>query len=479
VGNIYSVKTVRGLLMHDSTPEQLRFPPLSGYTVRADFDGGALSSDFGALLLRGIDRQIGFTERLAAAVRDKRHPSYIDHPLRDLFAQRIYQIASGYADGNDANSLRHDPMFKLSVERIPLDPTQDLASAPTFSRLEHSVTRPDLYRLTQAFVDHFIASYPEPPAAIVLDIDHSADPTHGQQEFAFYNHYYQSYCYLPLFIFEGTSHALVTACLRPGKRPPGAENAMILVRLLSYLRRHWPYTHILVRGDSHFATPEVLAVLTQRRWVDFVFGLAGNPVLLRQAGPVMEEARRLFQQQTVVAAAYGDPPPASSRVYEDFPYAAASWDQPWRVIVKAEVMAAGDNPRFVVTSLEAPSPQQLYEDLYCARGNCENAIKAVKCDLHSDRTSDTTFLANATRLLLACGAYVLHHALRTHTLAHTALATAQPSTVMLTLFKVATHVKQYKDRILLHLPTSCPVKALLQRITTLLMAIPVPTMNTS
>jgi hypothetical protein len=479
VENIYSVKTARGLLMQDSTPDQLRFPPLSGYTVRADFDGGALSSDFGALLLRGIDRQIGFTERLAAAVRDKRHPSYIDHSLRALLAQRIYQIASGYADGNDANSLRHDPMFKLSVERIPLDPTQDLASAPTFSRLEHSMTRPDLYRLTQAFVDHFIASYPEPPAAIVLDIDHSADPTYGQQEFAFYNHHYQSYCYLPLFIFEGTSHAMVTACLRPGKRPPGAENAMILVRLLSYLRRRWPYTHILVRGDSHFATPEVLAVLTQRRWVDFVFGLAGNPVLLRQAGPVMEEARSLFRQQTVVAAAYGEPPPASSRVYEDFPYAAASWAQPWRVIVKAEVMAAGDNPRFVVTSLEAPSPQQIYEDLYCARGNCENDIKAVKCDLHSDRTSDTTFLANATRLLLACGAYVLHHALRTHTLAHTALATAQPSTVMLTLFKVATHVKQYKDRILLHLPTSCPVKALLQRVTTLLRAIPVPTMNTS
>ena len=122
-----------------STPEQLRFPPIAGYTVRADFDGGALSSDFGALLLRGIDRQIGLTERLAAAVRDKRHPSYIDHPLRDLFAQRIYQIASGYADGNDANSLRHDPLFKLSVERSPLEPTQDLASAPTFSRLEHSV----------------------------------------------------------------------------------------------------------------------------------------------------------------------------------------------------------------------------------------------------------------------------------------------------------------------------------------------------
>jgi len=252
-----------------------------------------------------------------------------------------------------------------------------------------------------------------------------------------------------------------------------------LVRLLASLRRHWPSPHILVRGDSHFATPEVMAVLAHRRHTDFVFGLAGNAVLLRQATPVMHEARALFQQQMAVTAAYGEPPPASSRIYEEFPYAAASWEQPWRVIVKAEVMAAGDNPRFVVTSLEAPSPQQVYEDLYCARGNCENDIKAVKGDLHSDRTSATTFLANATRLLLACGAYVLHHALRTHTLVHTMLATAQPSTVMLTLFQVATHVKQYKDRILLHLPTSCPVKALLHRVTTLLIAIPVPVVNTS
>lgn len=462
-----------------STPEQLQFPPIAGYTVRADFAGGALSSDFGALLLRGIDRQIGLTARLAAAIQDKRHPSYIDHALRALLAQRIYQIASGYADGNDANSLRHDPLFKLSVERPPLEPAQALASAPTFSRLEHSVDHKDLYRLSQAFVDHFIASYPEPPAALVLDLDHSDDPTHGQQEFAFYNHHYQSYCYLPLFIFEGTSHALVTACLRPGKRPTGAENAMILVRLLSYLRRHWPQTHILVRGDSHFATPEVIEVIAHQRHTDFVFGLAGNAVLLRQAAPVMQEARRLYQQRIALAHLHGERPPASSRLYEEFAYAAASWAQPWRVIVKAEVMAAGDNPRFVVTSLAAPTPQQVYEDLYCARGNCENDIKAVKCDLHSDRTSATTFLANAMRLLLSCAAYVLHHALRTYTLAHTALATAQPSTLILTLFKVATQVKQYKDRILLHLPTSCPVKALLHRITTLLSAIPVPALNTS
>jgi Transposase DDE domain group 1 len=465
--------------MRYSSPTQLSFPPVAGHTVRADFEGGALSSDFGPLLLRGVDRQIGLTERLAAAVRDKRHQSYINHPLRDLLAQRIYQMASGYPDANDANSLRRDPMFKLGSERPPLAPEHDLASAPTFSRLEHSIDRKDLYRLTQAFVDHFMASYPEPPAAIVLDLDHSDDPTHGQQELAFYNHHYRSYCYLPLFIFEGTSQALVTACLRPGTRPPGMENAMFLVRLLAALRRHWPQTHILVRGDSHFATPEVFEVLAQRRGIDFVFGLAGNAVLLRQAAPILQEARTLHQQRTALARAHGARPPVSSRLYEEFPYAAASWGQPWRVILKAEVMAIGDNPRFVVTSMEAPTPQQVYEVLYCARGNCENAIKAVKCDLHSDRTSATTFLANAMRLLLACAAYVLHHALRRHTLQHTALAQAQPSTVILTLFKVATQIKQYKDRILLHLPSSCPVKALLHRITTLLSAVPLPVGNTS
>jgi hypothetical protein len=465
--------------MSHSTPKQLGFPPVAGQTIRADFEGGALSSDFGALLLRGVDRQIGLTERLAAAIHDKRHQSYIDHPLRDLLAQRIYQIASGYADANDANHLRHDPLFKLGVERPPLEAEHDLASAPTFSRLEHQMDRKAIYRLTRALVDHFIASYTEPPAAIVLDVDPSDDPTHGQQEFAFYNHHYQNYCYLPLFIFEGTSHALVTAYLRPGTRPKGAENAMILARLLSYLRHHWPHTHILVRGDSHFATPEVIEVIAHRRWTDFVFGLAGNAVLLRQAASTLAAARRLHHQRVALAQAHDQAPPTSSRLYAEFVSAAQSWAQPWRVVLKAEVMSADANPRFVVTSLEAPTPQMLYEDLYGARGNCENDIKAVKTDLHSDRTSATTFLANALRLLRACAAYALHHALRTQPLQHTALAQAQPSTVILTLFKVAAQVKQYKDRILLHLPSSCPVKALLYRVTGLLSAVPVPIVHTA
>src|SRR5262249_19034357 len=227
------------------------------------------------------------------------------------------------------------------------------------------------------------------------------------------------------------------------------------------------------------ATPEVLAGLTHRRRIDFVFGLAGHAVVLRHAAPVMQEARSLSQQRTALAHAHGEHPPARRRLDEACRSAAASWAQPSRVIGPAEGMAAGDNPRFVVTSFTAPTPQQVYDDLYCARGHCENDIKAVKCALHSDRTSATTFLANAMRLLLACAASVLHHALRTHTLAHTALATAQPSTVILTLCKVAAQIKQYKNRILLHLPTSCPVTTLLHRGTTLLSALPVPALRTS
>ena len=456
-----------------STPEQLSFHPIAGHTVRADFEGGALSSDFGVLLLRGIDRQIGLTARPAAAIHDTRHPSSSDHPLRDLLAHVSLKSppAMPTAMMPTASVAIHCLSWGVSAS---LAPEQDLASAPTFSRLEHRVDRKDLYRLTRALGAHFVASYPEPPAAIVLDLDHTDDPTHGQQEFAFDNHYSKNYCYLPLLIFAGLSGALVTACLRPGTRPNGAEHAMILVRLLALLRRYWPQTPILVRGDSHCATPEVIEVLAHRHLIDCVFGLAGNPVLLRHAQPVLQEARHLHQQRTALAQAHHAHPPDSRRLDAEFASAAASWPQPWRVILKAEVMAAGDNPRFVVTSLAAPTPQQTYEAIYCARGNCENHIKAVKCDLHSDRTSATTFLANAMRLLLSCAADVLHQALRTSTLQQTPLAQAQPLMVILTLFKVAAQVKQYKDRILLHLPTSCPVKALLHRVTTLLTAIPVP-----
>ena len=327
-----------------STPEHLSFHPIAGPTVRADCEGGALSSDCGVLFLRGIDRQMGLTARLAAAIHDTRHPSSIAHPLRDLLAHRSSHIASGSADGHDANSRRRDPLLTLGGERPPLAPEQDLARAPTFSRLEPRVDRKDLSRLPRALGAHCVASYPEPPAAIVLDLDHPDDPTHGQQEFACSKHYSKHYCYLPLLLFAGLSGAWVTAGLRPGTRPNGAEKAMSLVRLLACLRHHWPQPHLLVRGDSHVATPEVIEVLAPRHLIDVVFGLAGHPVLLRHAQPVLQEARHLHQQRTAQAQAHHAHPPDSRRLSAECASAAASWAQPGWGILTAEGMAAGAPP---------------------------------------------------------------------------------------------------------------------------------------
>lgn len=450
--------------MDQSTSESLRFPPVAGRTVRAEFDGGALSSDFGPLILRGVDQQIGLIDRLVQAVDDRRHPSYVAHSLHDLFTQRIFQIACGYADGNDANALRTDPLFKLGVNRHPLVQAMDLASAPTFSRLENAVSTRDLYRLARAFVDQFIASYPQPPAVIVLDLDHSEDPTHGQQEFSFYNHYYRHHCYLPLFLFEGLSGKFITAALRPGQRPTGAENAMIVTRVVKRLRAVWPRTRIVLRGDAHFANPELMQLAVDDPAIDFIFGLAGNQALSPLAEPFLATHRGRLE----TARRAGLPLPTPTRTYHQIAYRAASWPQAFRVVLKAEVMALGDNPRFVVTTLDLPTPECLYRDLYSARGQDENFIKMLKNDLASDRTSDQRFLANHLRLFFSCAAYVLHQALRAEILVHTELAKAQPLTVILKLFKLAVRVVAYKDRIKLHLPTGCPVKNLLHRVADLL-----------
>ncbi len=466
--------------MSDFTPKQLRFPALNGYTVRADFDGGALSSDFGPLLLRGVDQQIGLISRLSAAIKDQRHPSYIDHSLNDLLSQRVFQMACGYADANDANSLRNDPLFKMGVGRTPLDPDEDLASAPTFSRLENAVTPRDLYRMAQAFVDQFIASYAEPPQMIVLDMDHSEDPTHGQQELALYNYYYGHHCYLPLFLFEGLSGRFIAAALRPGKRPAGAENAAIVKRVLRQLRQHWPENRILLRGDGHFANIELMQLAVDDPYTDFIFGLTGNAVLQRLARPHRVATQAAHDTRCHNAARHQRLEPHSTRTFHAIDYTAGSWPQAFHVVLKAEVMSQGENPRFIVTSLDTTTPDILYQDIYCARGQDENFIKMMqKNDLASDRTSDQRFLANQLRLFFACAAYVLRHTLRTETLAHTELANAQPSTVIIKLFKLAVRVIQYKDRIKLHLPSSCPVKHLLHRVTEILYCSKAPLSNTS
>jgi len=447
----------------NSTAEQLRFASIPGCTIRADFAGGGLSSDLGPLLLQGVDRQINLTERLCLAVRETRHAGYIRHTLHDLLKQRIYQIASGYEDGNDCNALRHDPVFRLGVGRRPFDADGAdgaLASGSTISRFEHAVNARDIYRISEALVEQFIAGYATPPQALVLDIDHSEDAAYGQQPLAFYNHHYQSTCYLPLMIFEGLSGALVAAVLRPGKRPTGAENAMILRRVLMRIRAHFPHTQILVRGDGHFSTPELMALIEAMPHTDFIFGLAGNAVIHRLAEPAMQRACKLWAD-----AQTQDSVPDSVQIYDEFTYAAGSWSKSWRVVQKAEIMALGENPRFVVTSLQAPTPQRVYEELYCARGQAENLIKHLKSDLASERTSCTTFLANFMRLLEHAAAYVLHQQLRTQALRHTAMANSQPSTVISKLFKIAVQVRQLKSRVILHLPSSCAVRQLLQTVT--------------
>ena len=453
----------------DSTPEQLGFPPVAGYTVRADFTGGEISSDLGALILGAVDRRIGLIDRLTAAIADSRDPRYITHTLRELLAQRVFQIASGYEDGNDANSLRRDPLFKLAADRAPLDSNNLLACGATHSRLEGALSSRDIYRMARALVLQFIAGYSCAPTSITLDLDHTDDATYGQQPLSFYNHHYGHYCYLPLLVFEAGG-ALVTAVLRPGKRPTGAENAMIMKRVLGLLRQHWPDTHIVLRGDGHFANPELMQLIIEDGNADFIFGLGGNAVLARQAEGLMRNARGHLALRRLLAAQGLGPAVAAVRLFGEFEYAAKSWSQAHRVVLKAEVLAGSDsksdkdNERFVVTTLRSPSPRTLYQQEYCARGQAELWIKQVKCDLKSDRTSASSFVANFGRLLLTAAAYVLHQQLRQLGLQGTALATAQPKTVILSLFKIAVRVKQYKDRVLLHLPTACPVKVLLATV---------------
>lgn len=457
--------------MAKPTSDQLRFPAIDGMSIRASFDGGAMSSDFGALLLAGIDRQTGLTQRLTSSFQDRRHSSYVEHDLIDLIRQRVYQQACLYEDGNDANSLRSDPMFKLAVGRKPLDEGNHLASQPTFSRLENAATRKDIYRMSLALVDHFISTESRPPKVLLVDMDHTDHPTYGQQELSFYNHHYQRHCYMPLTIFDGLSGKLITAILRPGKTPSGKENAMIMKRVLARIRQHWPETNIILRGDAHFSNPELMQLCLDDKNMDFIFGMSANNVINRLAEPLMQKARTTHACRQAHARGKSI---GNTRLFGEFEYAARSWPQPFRVIQKAEVMALGDNPRFIVTSLDLPDPKIAYTELYCSRGNAERYIKELKNDLVCDRTSDSSFLANCMRLIVSCAAYNLIHSLRSETMKGTRLQHAQASTLITRLFKIAARIVQYKDRIRLQLPSTCPVKDILAQVTEILYCIPPP-----
>ena len=294
----------------------LDFAPISGKRVEATFDGGNVTSDAGVLFLRAVEQGTGVIRRLVGAIRDRRDQRYVDHSLEDLLRQRVFQIAQGYEDAIDCNDLRGDPAFKVGCERAPLS-GEDLASQPTMSRLENSVSRSDLYRMAQALADSFIASYTTPPEAIILDIDDTDDRTHGAQQGTLFNGYYGEYGFLPLHLYEGQSGKLITTILRPGVRPSGVEIVMILKRVVAYLRQAWPSVAIFLRGDSHFSAPEVHEFCDAEK-VAFVLGQGGNAVLKQKAAELLAQAQGLHR--TTQAERAAGAPDETIRLFTSFFY---------------------------------------------------------------------------------------------------------------------------------------------------------------
>jgi len=468
----------------------LPFARLSGKDLHADFDGGTLSSDGGVLFFREIEAQIGIIRRLAGALDDPRDARYTDHSYEEMLRQRIFQMVCGYADANDCTPLRHDPAFKAACGRLPLS-DDPLASQPSISRFENAARRSELYRMAQALFDTFVASYEQPPKSILLDIDDTADEVHGAQQQSLFNVYYDSYCYLPLHIYEGQSGKLITTILRPGRRPTGREIVSILKRVVGAIRRAWPEVLILLRGDGHFSTPEVHEWCeSQEPHIFYILGQGGNKVLQAKAKGILQQAQLLYrlrqerywrkqrqeerqQQKSTSKGKRPIPEPTGHeltpeqlkvKLYTEFLYQAESWSAPRRVICKVEVSEKGDNIRFVVTNLEHHRKAYIYETIYCGRGQMENYIKDHKRFLHSDRLSCHQFEANQFRLFLHSAAYVLMHTLRTIGLAGTDWSRAQFDQIQLRVLKVGARIEELRTKIRVHFPSSFPLKALYARV---------------
>jgi hypothetical protein len=431
---------------------QLSFPftSVSGKKVIADFSGEQVTSDAGALLLREVAERTGLIDHLVNAIHDSRHPSYTSHSLRVLLAQRLFQIACGYEDALDANALRVDPAFKVACDRLPSG--EDLASQSTLSRLENAVTTKDLRRLGDALLDCFIDSYQAPPEHLVLDLDDTEDRTHGAQQLSLFNGYYDGFCFEPMVIFDGKSGRLITAILRPGKRPTGKEIRSILKRVVARIRNAWPKVTFVVRGDSHYAAPEVFS------WCDahhviYIFGLTRNSVLAKRMDAFSNLAKRRY-------AIFK----CKDRSFTEFVYQARSWQRKLRVIGMAEMSSLGLNTRFVVTNILSLRPKTIYEVIYCGRGQMENFIKELKLGLKSDRTSCHRFFANAFRLFLHSFAYSLLHAFRNMLLADTDFASAQFDTIRVRFLKIGAAVREWKTRIQFRLPQSYPLKDLFSQM---------------
>ena len=449
----YTIPSIDSMQAELATP--LHLAPVGDKAVDLDFDGGRLSSDAGLVLLTEPDEQLGLTRALAAVLQDPRDPRRVHFTLHDLLKQRVLQIAAGYEDANDANTLRHDPIFKLLLGRLP-DTGAPLASQPTFSRFENHVSRTELYRMARVLVDQFLASYARPPQLIVLDFDDTEDPVHGEQEQARYDSYYGGYCFLPLHLYEGLSGRLITTIFK-AKRFTGTQMLSVLKRLVKRLRQAWPDTLLIFRGDSHFAYPEVMQGIEAQAAISYVTGLTSNAVLQTLARDVVEQAKRAYEREGGKITRFH-----STR------YQAGTWSRSRRVVIKVEVSDQGVNTRFVVTDMEDARTKVLYQHIYCARGQAENEIKDHKRYLKSDRTSCHRFEANQFRLFLHSAAYVLLDTLRREVFKTAPWACATMETIQLRLLKLGARVQEWTDRITISLPSSCPVAPVLRRSLTLL-----------
>lgn len=425
--------------MPDRTAQRIEFGRVGRRVIEANFDGGDLSSDGGLMLLRRVDERIGLTRAVAAVFSDPRDPARITHRLRDLLAQRLYGLCCGYEDLSDHDSLRSDLLMQTAVGRA-----EALASSPTLCRLETRATRAQAVALHGVLVEQFIASHKTAPGELVLDIDASDVPLHGRQELAEFHAYYDQHCYLPLYVFCG-QHLL--ACVLRRSRIDGAKNAAAVIKLLvARLRQAWPGVRIIVRGDSGFCRQRLLR-FCERAGVGYVIGLARNARL---------EAR-VALAELMLADEYGHSG-VKQRLIDEFTYAADSWNRERRVITRLEYGAQGTNPRFVVTNLEAEAVD-LYERLYCARGEAENRIKEVQLDLFGTRASCHRFAANQLRVLLAALAYTLMQRLRAIALQATELERATAATIRVRLLKIGAAVVRNTRRVRILLASHHPLRA--------------------
>jgi len=418
--------------------------PVSGKAIVARFDGGRLSSDGGLLILREVEKRLGVADRLAACIRDPRDPDLITHSLADMIRFRMLMIAAGYEDGNDANDLRIDPMFKMAMDQLPSG--DDLCSQPTISRLENLPDTRALLRMGRAMIDLYCGSFRQVPKRITLDWDDTFDAVHGCQQLRLFNAHHDEYGFQPIVVFDGDGR-FITAILRTAHRPKGTEIRAHLRRVIRQIRTNWPKTQILLRADSHYCAPEVLS-WCRTAGIDYILGVAPTTTLRRHVTALEASTKARFD---------AEPDQGKVRRFKEFHDGAASWDRVERIIARVETTALGTDSRFIVTSLTKGSPRDLYQKVYCARGQAENHIKSWKTHLAADRTSCTRATANQFRLFLHIGAYWLMWSLRAQMPQKSKWRTAQFDTIRLRLIKIAARIIEMKTQIKIQLPTATPV----------------------